>query len=88
MGRRFGGGGMGQGGRVREGLAACPGGGEATAQGHTWTPANSAITPHSEQLAHNGYSGICSPSIGHGYPRSFPLACLSTAWQPEVAPPR
>lgn len=34
-------------------------------QGPTWTLANSAITPHSEQLAHNGYSGTCSPSIGH-----------------------
>lgn len=73
---------------MREGLAACPGWGEATALGPMWILANSAITPHSEQLAHNGYSGTCSPSIGHGDPRSSPLACLSTTWQPEITPPR
>lgn len=84
----LGGGRTGQGGSMREGLAACPGWGEATALGPTWILANSAITPHSEQLAHNGYSGTCSPSIGHGDPRSSPLACLSTTWQPEITPPR
>lgn len=76
-------------GRVREAVCgrAWQGaqvGGEATAQGPTWTLANSAITPHSEQLAHNGYSGTCSPSIGHPDPRSSTLACLSTTWQPEI----
>ena len=64
------------------------GGGEATALGPTWTLANSAITPHSEQLAHNRYPGTCSPSIGHGDPRSSPLACLSTTRQPKITPPR
>ena len=61
---------------------------EAAALGPTWTHANSAITPHSEQLAHNGYSGTCSLSIGHGDPRSSPLACLSTTRQPEITPSR
>lgn len=86
----FGGGRMGQGGSMREGLAVCPGwwwwGGEATALGPTWTLANSAITPHSEQLAHKGYSGTCSPSIGHGALRSSPLVCLNTTRQPGITP--
>lgn len=49
--------GMGQGGSMREGLAGClglVGVGKAAAQGPSWPHANSAITPHSEQLAHNG----------------------------------
>lgn len=49
--------GMGQGSSMREGLARClvwVGVGKATAQGPSWPLANSAITPHSEQLAQNG----------------------------------
>lgn len=84
----FGNGRMGQGGSVREGLAGCPGWGEATELGHTWTFANSAITPHSEQLAHNGHSGTCSPPIRHRDPRSSTLACLRTTWQPEITTAR
>ncbi|CAB1429448.1 unnamed protein product [Pleuronectes platessa] len=86
----FGGGGRtGQGGSVQEGLAAgqwCVG---ATALGPSWNLANSAITPHSEQLAHNGYPGTCSPSVDteipgrrpwrvqHGIKRSSPPTCRS-----------
>lgn len=58
--------------------------GGAAAVGPTWIIANIAITPHSEQLAHNGYPSTCIPSIGYGDPRSSPLAC--TTWQPEITP--
>lgn len=38
------------------------GGGEAAALGSLWIFASTAITFHSKQLAHNGYSGPRSPS--------------------------
>lgn len=85
----FGGGRTGQEGSMWEGLAVCPGWGRATALGPTWISANSAITPHSEQLAHKGYSGTCSPSIAHGDPRSSPLVCLNiTEAHPGKVVPR
>lgn len=47
---------------MREGLAVRPGwGGEAAALGSLWIFASTAITFHSKQLAHNGYSGARSP---------------------------
>lgn len=48
--------------------------GEAAALGFTWTFASSAIAFHSEQLAHNGYSGARRPS--------------GRTWRSQVVPAR
>lgn len=48
--------------------------GEAAALGFTWTFASTAIAFHSEQLAHNGYSGALSPS--------------GRTWRSQVGPAR
>lgn len=46
-----------QGGSMRESLEGCLQQEGDSSQGPAWPLANSAITPHLKQLAHNGHSG-------------------------------
>lgn len=69
----------GQGGSMREGLAACPGWGEATALGPLCGPLPTVQLPLILNSWHIiGIQALVVLSIGHGAPRSSPLACLNT----------